>query len=267
MPAMPDRSPRILVATTRTELRIGVCAALGDRGCAVIGERGDADVDALARHFAPDLVVLDLDGRRPPLAPVFWLPTASTTAAEISAAWRAGAVDVALDPADPVEVAHRIGAAVAAGSGLGDLTIDEAGHVARRAGAVVDLTATEFRLLVALATNVGIVVSKPQLLRAVWGFDDYHVNLVEVHVSALRRKLERHGERLIHTVRGVGYVMRTPSTRLASARPATGSGPDRPWTSPPRCDEMPTWTERWVRHGCGSSCSTTTRSCATASAR
>ena len=54
----------------------------------------------------------------------------------------------------------------------------------------------------------GRAVSKEHLLAAVWQFDSYDPNLVEVHVSALRRKLEANGERLIHTVRGVGYVLR-----------------------------------------------------------
>lgn len=91
---------------------------------------------------------------------------------------------------------------------VGDLVIDRAAHVARRAGAALTLTATEFRLLATFVTNTGIVLSKRRLLELVWGFDDYDVNLVEVHVSALRRKLEAHGGRIVHTVRGVGYVLR-----------------------------------------------------------
>jgi DNA-binding response OmpR family regulator len=52
------------------------------------------------------------------------------------------------------------------------------------------------------------VLSKLQLLTDVWGFDRYDLNVVEVHVSALRRKLEEHGPRVIHTVRNAGYVFR-----------------------------------------------------------
>jgi DNA-binding response OmpR family regulator len=55
----------------------------------------------------------------------------------------------------------------------------------------------------------GRVLSKTHLLNEVWGYEHYDVNLVEVHVSALRRKLELHGQRVVHTVRGVGYVLRT----------------------------------------------------------
>jgi DNA-binding response OmpR family regulator len=52
------------------------------------------------------------------------------------------------------------------------------------------------------------VLSKVQLLALVWGFDEFAPNLVEVHVSSLRRKLEAHGPRLVHTERGEGYVLR-----------------------------------------------------------
>lgn len=81
----------------------------------------------------------------------------------------------------------------------------------RRAGQEIELTATEYKLLAFLAGRSGKVVGKTQLLTAVWGYDDYAANLVEVHVSALRRKLEALGPRLLHTVRGSGYVLRPPS--------------------------------------------------------
>ena len=79
---------------------------------------------------------------------------------------------------------------------------------ATRAGAALELTATELRLLGYLVGNRGRTVSKTQILTQVWGYEDYDPNLVEVHVSALRRKLEQHGPRLIHTARGLGYVVR-----------------------------------------------------------
>jgi DNA-binding response OmpR family regulator len=81
-------------------------------------------------------------------------------------------------------------------------------HSAVRAGQSIDLTHREFSLLATLAQHPGIVLSKLQLLTQVWGFEHYDLNLVEVHICALRRKLEEHGKRLIHTVRGVGYVLR-----------------------------------------------------------
>jgi DNA-binding response OmpR family regulator len=87
----------------------------------------------------------------------------------------------------------------------GDLLIDEHGGQATRAGDQLPLTATELRLLAFLLRHRGQVLSKDQLLTQVWGYDAYDPNLVEVHVSALRRKLELHGRRVIHTVRGIGY--------------------------------------------------------------
>jgi len=63
-------------------------------------------------------------------------------------------------------------------------------------------------LLLVLAKNIDTVFSKRQLLALVWGFADFDPNLVEVHVSALRRKLEEHGPRLIDTARNAGYVLR-----------------------------------------------------------
>ena len=91
---------------------------------------------------------------------------------------------------------------------MDDLVIDEDGVRVSRNGDELTLTKTEFRLLVTLVRHHGIVLSKRQLLANVWGFDDYDENLVEVHVSSLRRKIERCGPRMIHTVRGIGYVVR-----------------------------------------------------------
>ncbi len=91
---------------------------------------------------------------------------------------------------------------------VGDLVVDpEAGRVLR-GEVVIVLTATEFHLLRYLAEHRGKVLSKTQILSGVWGFDAYDPNLVEVFISALRRKLEQHGPRLLHTVRGLGYVLR-----------------------------------------------------------
>ena len=88
---------------------------------------------------------------------------------------------------------------------VGDLLVDQEAASARRGDTVLDLTATEFRLLEFLAVSRGRTLSKGQILTQVWGYDDYDPNLVEVHLSSLRRKMELHGPRLIHTVRGMGY--------------------------------------------------------------
>jgi len=108
-----------------------------------------------------------------------------------------------------------------------DLVIDTQAHSAVRAGKVMDLTHREFSLLATLAQHPGIVLSKVQLLTQVWGSEHYDLNLVEVHISALRRKLEEHGPRLIHTVRGVGYVLRPDAARHVAIERAALL-PDRP---------------------------------------
>ncbi len=81
-----------------------------------------------------------------------------------------------------------------------------------RAGERVDLTDTERRVLFYLAAHRERVVSKTQILTAVWGYEGFDDNVVEVYVSALRRKLEAGGRsRLLHTVRGQGYRLAASS--------------------------------------------------------
>jgi len=93
-----------------------------------------------------------------------------------------------------------------------DLALDEDQHEVTRAGVVIDLTPTEFKLLHYLLLNSDRVVSKAQILDRVWHYDfDGNDNVVEIFISSLRRKLEAHGPRLIHTVRGVGYRLRRPA--------------------------------------------------------
>lgn len=112
------------------------------------------------------------------------------------------------------ELISRVGAvlrsrgAIPSAIQLGDVVLDTEAGQASRAGAVLELTATELRLLSYLAQQRGRTVSKDQILTAVWGYDAYDPNLVEVYISGLRRKLETHGLRILHTVRGLGYVLR-----------------------------------------------------------
>jgi len=93
---------------------------------------------------------------------------------------------------------------------VGDLTVDVAAMEAMRGGRQVDLTALEFSLLEYFARNPRVVLSRIQILEAVWGLDvETTSNVVDVYVRYLRQKLEAEGEpRLIHTVRGAGYVLR-----------------------------------------------------------
>ncbi|WP_307842827.1 response regulator transcription factor [Salinibacterium sp. NK8237] len=95
---------------------------------------------------------------------------------------------------------------------VGSLTLDLAGHQARRAGNPVDLSATEFRLLHYLMCNRGVVLSKAQILVEVWNEDfTGSENVVELYIGYLRRKLDDGHSPLIHTRRGVGYVLREES--------------------------------------------------------
>ena len=87
----------------------------------------------------------------------------------------------------------------------GDIVVDEQGGIAVRAGRDLAVTPTELRLLAFFVRHRGLVLSKHQLLTQVWGYDAYDPNVVEVHVSALRRKLGHDGASVLETVRGLGY--------------------------------------------------------------
>jgi two-component system OmpR family response regulator len=92
-----------------------------------------------------------------------------------------------------------------------DLEMDDDAHQVRRAGTLVELTATEYKLLRYLMANARKVLSKAQILDHVWNYDfGGEGNIVETYVSYLRRKLDALGPPLIHTVRGVGYSLRGP---------------------------------------------------------
>ena len=92
---------------------------------------------------------------------------------------------------------------------VGDLTLNPDTHEVR-ADAQIELTQREFELLEYLMRNERLVISRQKLLDEVWGYDPFSItNTIEVFVSNLRRKLEAGGEpRLLHTVRGAGYVLR-----------------------------------------------------------
>src|SRR5689334_19962954 len=135
----------------------------------------------------------------------------------------AGADDYVTKPFSLEEVVLRIRAilrrtqpgldAAPASGGLryADLEMDEDAHEVRRAGRVVDLSPTEFNLLKYLLVNAGRVVSKAQILDRVWKYDfGGDGRIVESYVYYLRRKIDKSGPPLIHTVRGVGYALRLP---------------------------------------------------------
>jgi two-component system OmpR family response regulator len=110
-------------------------------------------------------------------------------------------------------VLRRAGAAGAGQSRLrvADLELDEDSHEVRRSGTVIEVSPTEFKLLRYLMLNRGRVLSKSQILDHVWDYDFRgEMGIVESYISYLRRKIDVVGEPLIHTKRGVGYVLREP---------------------------------------------------------
>jgi two-component system, OmpR family, response regulator len=108
-------------------------------------------------------------------------------------------------------LARRPAATPVARLAVGDLELDEERHVARVGDHAVDLSAREFALLAYLIRNAGRVLTRQQILDAVWGAEpDVYSNVVDLYVSYLRRKLgELDREGILRTVRGVGYALRT----------------------------------------------------------
>lgn len=193
---------------------------------------GRAALEALAeRKF--DLVVMDvmmpaMDGlttvrklrARGDVVPVLFL-TARDAADDAVAGLEVGGDDYVTKPFSLAEVVARIQAILrrsraaspaSARLTVADLELDDDAHEATRAGVSLDLTPTEFALLRYLMVNAGRVLSKAQLLDAVWGYEsDADGNIVETYISYLRRKLDApFATPLLYTKRGVGYVIREP---------------------------------------------------------
>jgi Response regulators consisting of a CheY-like receiver domain and a winged-helix DNA-binding domain len=92
-----------------------------------------------------------------------------------------------------------------------DLTLNDDTHEVTKGGEIIDLSPTEFNLLRFLMQNKEVVLSKAKILDNVWHYDfGGDGNVVESYISYLRRKIDTGDNPLIHTVRGVGYVLRTP---------------------------------------------------------
>jgi DNA-binding response OmpR family regulator len=205
-------------------IRVPVCTALHAQGFDVRGAADGAKLESMLGTFNPDLVILDVmlpgrDGfalldvvRGASQAAVLML-TARDALADRVRGLREGADDYVVKPFAMAELVARIHALLRrvrpGGSeiAIADLVINHDASRVSRSGVELDLTDTERRLMGYLAAHRERVVSKAQLLTAIWGYDGFDENVVEVHISALRRKLEAGGRcRLVHTVRGRGYL-------------------------------------------------------------
>jgi DNA-binding response OmpR family regulator len=224
---MLAQRPRVLVVEDETAIRTTLEVALRGEGYEVRAEADGLTLRDVVDGFRPDLAVLDV---RLPVGPDGYsmaktlrtssdLPLLFLTAADAVedrlAGFDAGADDYLIKPFSMAEflartqaLLRRAGRLTSSAWQVGDLVVDDGARSVSRTGVQLELTRTEYDLLSMLAQHVGRVLSKTQLLTSVWGFDAYDANLVEVHMSALRRKLETRGPRLIHTVRGAGYVLR-----------------------------------------------------------
>ena len=224
---MVKSAPRVLVVEDDAAVREGVHAALTASGYEAAGVSNGADLDAVVEAFRPDVAVVDINlgpgpdgyvvGRQLHAhgVPVVFL-TAADAVEDRLRGFEVGAEDYIVKPFAMAElmarlrvVLRRTGKADSAVYQVRDLLIDEHTRTVRRGETTIALTPTEFDLLCALARNADKTLTKVQLLSSVWGFTKYDPNLVEVHISALRRKLDSTGPRLIHTARNAGYVLRS----------------------------------------------------------
>ena len=220
---------RILVIDDDPAVTSLLKRGLAYEGYAVdVAATGEAGL-AIARERPPDLVVLDimmpgLDGlevmRRlraaDPQLPVLLL-TAKDAPADQVRGLESGASDYVIKPFTFEVLLARVRALLRRSQAehppvlrFADLTLDTGAHIVRRGQRIVSLTSLEFKLLQVLVQNQRQVLSKEVLLDRVWGYDfGGNTNVVEVYVKQLRQKLESGGEpRLIHTIRGAGYVLR-----------------------------------------------------------
>ena len=226
-------TPRVLVVDDEAMLADLLSQALRHEGWETATVSDGLDALAKAASFHPDVVILDvqmprMDGletlerlrAHDPQMPVLFL-TARDAVADRVSGLRAGADDYVTKPFDLDEVAARVqallrrsGRAQQARSTVltvADLTLNVESHDVSRGGENITLTNTEFELLRFLMENVGIVLSKQKILDAVWSYDfGGQVNVVELYISYLRKKIDSGRPALIRTVRGAGYIMREP---------------------------------------------------------
>jgi two-component system response regulator MprA len=223
-----DRAARVLVVEDDEEIAQVLQRSLRLEGYEVrIAADGE---QALAVHaeYVPDVVILDLglpkvDGievarrvRGADDVPILMLTARDAVEARVEGL-DSGADDYLVKPFERQELLARLRALLrrrpprgSASLVVADLALNPDTHEVTRGDRVVELTQREFELLEYLMRNERIVVPRQRLLEEVWGYDPFATtNTIEVFVSNLRRKLEAGGEsRLLHTIRGAGYVLR-----------------------------------------------------------
>jgi len=222
--------PRVLVAEDDRSVRESLVLALGLEGYDVeaVGDGEQALETVLTKE--PDVVVLDvmmpyLDGltvcrrlrARGAKVPILML-TARHEVADRVSGLDAGADDYLVKPFALDELSARLRALLRRTSVTGhddtlqvdDLVLDPLGRTATRAGRPLELTKTEFDLLELLMVNAGVVLPRDVIYDRIWGYDfETSSRSLDVYVGYLRTKTEAGGaSRLVHTVRGVGYVLR-----------------------------------------------------------
>ncbi|MET7847571.1 response regulator transcription factor [Streptomyces avermitilis] len=237
-PAEGDREPqRILIVDDEPAVREALQRSLAFEGYDTEVAVDGADALEKATAYEPDLVVLDIQMPRMDgltaarrirgagtTTPILML-TARDTVGDRVTGLDAGADDYLVKPFELDELFARIRALLRRSSyaatavgvpeddalTFGDLRMDLATREVTRGGRSVELTRTEFTLLEMFLAHPRQVLTREQILKAVWGFDfEPSSNSLDVYVMYLRRKTEAGGEpRLVHTVRGVGYVLRS----------------------------------------------------------
>ena len=224
---------KVLVVDDEQSLADVLASVLRLEGFQVETAGSGASAVAAAHRMRPDAIVLDVmlpdfDGlevlrqvrAEDPSVCVLFL-TARDSVEDRIAGITAGGDDYVTKPFSLEEVLARLrgllrraGTTAAADTGgltVADLTMDEDAHEVRRGGQRIELTATEFELLRYLMCNPRRVLSKAQILDRVWAYDfGGRAHVVELYISYLRKKIDAGREPLIHTVRGVGYVLRPP---------------------------------------------------------
>jgi DNA-binding response OmpR family regulator len=223
-----ERAPRVLVVEDDDAIAQVLQRSLRMEGYEVkIAGDGISALDQ-AHAFLPDLVILDLglprlDGievartlRESDDVPILVLTARDALESRVEGL-DSGADDYLVKPFERQELLARMRALLRrrpprgqAALNVGDLKLNPDTHEVTRARRQIELTQREFELLEYMMRNERIVISRQRLLDEVWGYDPFSMtNTIEVFVSNLRRKLEAGGEpRLLHTIRGAGYVLR-----------------------------------------------------------